>query len=48
MENYEPSTDIETDETDTEWDITDQQLEEEENDIKKVIFIDDGMSNKEE
>ena len=48
VENYEPNTDIETDETDTEWDITDQQLEEEENDIDEVIFIDDDTDNEEE
>ena len=48
MENYEPNTDIETDETDTESDITDQRLEEEENDIDEVIFIDDDTENEEE
>ena len=47
--NYEPNTDdIETNETDTEWGITDQQLEEEENDIDEVIFIDDDTDNEEE
>ena len=47
MENYEPNTDIETHETDTESDITGQQLEEEENDIDEVIFIDDDTDNQE-
>ena len=47
MENYEPNTDIETHETDTESDITGQQLEEEEKDIDEVIFIDDDTDNKE-
>ena len=47
-ENYEPNADIETDETDTESDITDQQLEEEENDIDEVVFIDDDTDNEEE
>ena len=47
--NYEPNTDdIETNETDTESGITDQQLEEEENDIDEVIFIDDDTDNEEE
>ena len=44
----QPTTDIKTDKTDTESDITDQRLEEEENDTDKVIFIDDDMDNKEE
>ena len=48
MENCKPNTDIETDETDTESQITDQQLEEEENVINKVIFIDDDTDNEEE
>ena len=47
-ENYEPNADIETDETDTESDIADQQLEEEENDIDEVVFIDDDTDNEEE
>ena len=47
MENYEPNTDIETHETDTESDITGQQLEEEENNIDEVIFIDDDTDNEE-
>ena len=47
-ENYEPNTDIETDESDTESDITDQQLEKEENDIDKVIFNDVDTDNEEE
>ena len=47
-ENYEPNNDIETDETDTESDITDQHLEEGENDIDEVIFIDDDTDNEEE
>ena len=47
-ENYEPNADIETDETDTESDIKDQQLEEEENDIDEVVFIDDDTDNEEE
>ena len=34
--------------TDTESDLTDQQLEEEKNDIDEVIFIDDNTDNKEE
>ena len=46
-ENYEPNADIETDETDTESDITDQQLKKEENDIDEVIFIDDETDNEE-
>ena len=48
--NYEPNTDdIETNETDTESGITDQQLEEEEeNDIDEVIFIDHDTDNEEE
>ena len=46
-ENYEPNADIETDETDTESDITDQQLKKEENDIDEVISIDDETDNKE-
>ena len=46
--NYEPNTDIETDKNDTKSDITDQQLQEEENDIDKVIFIDDDTGNEEE
>ena len=48
MENCKPNTDIETDETDTESQITDQQLEEQENFIDKVIFIDDDTDNEEE
>ena len=48
VENYEPNTDIETDETETESDITDQRLEEEENDMDEVIFIDDDTENEEE
>ena len=48
VENYEPNTDIETDETDTESDITDQHLEEKENDIDEAIFIDDDTDNEEE
>ena len=44
-ENYEPNNDIETDKTDTESNITDQQLEEEQNDIGEVISIDDGTDN---
>ena len=44
VENYEPNTDIETD---TESDITIQQLEEEENDVDEVIFIDDDTNNEE-
>ena len=48
VENYEPKTDIETDETDTESDIIDQQLEEEENGIDEVIFIDDDTENEDE
>ena len=47
-ENYEPNTDIETDESDTESDITDQQPEKEENDIDKVIFNDGDTDNEEE
>ena len=47
-ENYEPNTDIETDESDTESDITDQQPEKEENDIDKVIFNDVDTDNEEE
>ena len=47
-ENYEPNTDTETDETDAESDITDQQLEEEENDIDEAIFTDDDTDNEEE
>ena len=47
-ENYEPNTDIETDETDTKSDITDEQLEEEENGIDEVIFRDDDSDNEEE
>ena len=48
-ENFEPNTDSETDEIDTESDITDQQLEEEEeNDIDKVIFTDVHTDNEEE
>ena len=39
VENYEPNTDIESDETDTKLDITDQQLEEEESDIEEVINV---------
>ena len=46
-ENYEPNADIETDETDTESDITDQQLKKEENDIDEVISIDDETDNEE-
>ena len=48
VENYEPNTDIETDETDTESDITDQHLEEKENDIDEAIVIDDDTDNEEE
>ena len=44
-ENYEPNNDIETDKTDTESNITDQQLEEEQNDIGEVISIDDDTDN---
>ena len=47
-ENYEPNADIETDESDTESDITDQQPEKEENDIDKVIFNDGDTDNEEE
>ena len=47
-ENYEPNNDIETDETHTESDITDQRLEEGENDIGEVIFIDDDTDTEEE
>ena len=47
VENYEPKTDIETDETDTESDIIVQQLEEEENGIDEVILIDDDTENEE-
>ena len=46
-ENYEPNADIETDETDTESDITDQQLKKEEIDIDEVISIDDETDNEE-
>ena len=46
-ENYEPNAEIETDETDTESDITDQQLKKEENDIDEVISIDDETDNEE-
>ena len=48
VENYEPNTNTETVETDTESDVTDQQLEEEKNDMDEVIFIDDNTDNKEE
>ena len=44
VENYKSNTDIETD---TESDITIQQLQEEENDVDEVIFIDDDMNNEE-
>ena len=37
-ENYEPNTDIEIDETETESDVTDQQTEKEENDIDAKSF----------
>ena len=47
-ENQEPNNDIETDETDTQSNITDQEHEEEENDIGEVIFIDDDTDNEEE
>ena len=47
-ENYEPNTDTETDESDTESDITDQQPEKEETDIDKVIFNDGDTDNEEE
>ena len=47
-DHYEPNADIETDNTDTKSDTTDQQLQEEENDIDKVVFIDDDMDNDEE
>ena len=47
-ENYEPNADIETDESDTESDITDQQPEKEENGIDKVIFNDGDTDNEEE
>ena len=47
-ESYKPNTDVKTDETDTESDITDQQCEEEENAIEEVIFIDDDTDNEEE
>ena len=47
-ESYKPNTDVKTDETDTESDITDQQCEEEENTIEEVIFIDDDTDNEEE
>ena len=47
-ENYEPNADIETDESDTESDITDQRPEKEENDIDKVIFNDGDTDNEEE
>ena len=47
-ENYDPNAVIETDETDTQSDITDQQLEEEENDIDEVVFIDVDTDNEEE
>ena len=43
-ENCETCTDIETDQTG----ITDQQLEEKEDDIDEVFFIDDGTDNEEE
>ena len=44
VENYKPNTDIETD---TESDITIQRLQEEENDVDEVIFIDDDTNNEE-
>ena len=49
-ENYEPKTDIENDETDTEANITDQSHEnekEEGHDIDDVIFIDDDTDKEE-
>ena len=50
VENYEPKTDIENDETDTKTNITDQSHEnekEEGHDIDNVIFIDDDTDKEE-